>query len=106
MGSRMTREEFLERVFSRKYEELKGKDLRLVRVKVIGREISLAQLIGVSETRIYQNLGLHIGTHQGEDHTGESIGLLHITPWEATVAAADIAMKSGDVELGLSLIHI
>ena len=44
MGSRMTREEFLERVFSRKYEELKGKDLRLVRVKVIGREISLAQL--------------------------------------------------------------
>ena len=40
MGSRMTREEFLERVFSRKYEELKGKDLRLVRVKVIGREIS------------------------------------------------------------------
>ena len=77
----MTREELLERVFSRKYEELKGKDLRLVRVKVIGREISLAQLIG-------------------EDHTGESIGLLHITPWEATVAAADIAMKSGDVELG------
>ena len=100
MGSRMTREELLERVCSRKYEELKGKDLRLVRVKVIGREISLAQLIGVSETRIYQNLGLHIGTHQGEDHTGESIGLLHITPWEATVAAADIAMKSGDVELG------
>ena len=89
MGSRMTREELLERVFSRKYEELKGKDLRLVRVKVIGREISLAQLIGVSETRIYQNLGLHIGTHQGEDHTGESIGLLHITPWEATVAAAE-----------------
>ncbi|MBM6975107.1 BMC domain-containing protein [Intestinimonas butyriciproducens] len=100
MGSRMTTEEFLEKVFSHSYEELKGKDLRLVRVKVVGREVSLAQLIGVSDRRIYQNLGLHIGTHLGEDHTGESIGLLHITPWEATVAAADIAMKSGDIELG------
>lgn len=100
MGQRMTTEEFLEKVFSRSYEELKGRDLRLVRVKVVGREVSLAQLIGVSDRRIYENLGLHIGTHLGEDHTGESIGLLHITPWEATVAAADIAMKSGDVELG------
>ena len=100
MGQRMTTEEFLEKVFSRSYEELKGSDLRLVRVKVVGREVSLAQLIGVSDRRIYENLGLHIGTHLGEDHTGESIGLLHITPWEATVAAADIAMKSGDVELG------
>lgn len=100
MGQRMTTEEFLEKVFSRSYEELKGSDLRLVRVKVVGREVSLAQLIGVSDRRIYENLGLHIGTHLGEDHTGESIGILHITPWEATVAAADIAMKSGDVELG------
>lgn len=100
MGSRMTREEFLEKIFSRKYEDLKGKELRIVRVKVIGREISLAQLIGVSDRRIYENLGLHIGTHLGEDHTGESIGLLHITPWEATVVAADIAVKSGSVELG------
>ena len=80
MGNRMTREEFLEKIFSQKYDELKGKDLRLVRVKVPGKEVSLAQLIGASETRIYQNMGLHIGTHMGEDHTGESIGLLHITP--------------------------
>lgn len=96
----MTREEFLEKIFSQKYEELKGKDLRLVRVRVPGKEVSLAQLIGVSETRIYENLGLHIGTHLGEDHTGETIGLLHISPWEATVVAADVAMKSGDVEIG------
>lgn len=100
MGSRMTTEEFLEKVFSRSYEELKGEELRLVRVKVVGREVSLAQLIGVSDRQIYRNLGLHIGTHLGEDHTGESIGILHITPWEATVAAADIAMKSDSVELG------
>ena len=96
----MTREEFLEKVFSQSYASLQGRDLRLVRVKAPGREIDLAHLIGTSQTCIYQNLSLHIGTHLGEDHTGESIGLLHITPWEATVAAADIAMKSGDVELG------
>lgn len=80
MGVRMTREEFLEKVFQKKYEELKDKDLRIVRIKVKGKEISLAQLIGSSETRIYQNLALHIGTHFGEDHTGESIGLIHVTP--------------------------
>lgn len=96
----MTREEFLEKVFSRKYEDLKGKELRLVRVRMPGKEISLAQLIGIPNAEIYQNLGLHIGTHLGEDHTGESLGLLHISPWEATVVAADVALKRGDVEVG------
>ena len=100
MGERMTREEFLERVFSRRYEELRGRELRLVRVRVPGREISLAQLIGTSQRELYQNLGLHIGTHLGEDHTGETIGILNLTPWESTIAAADVAMKSGQVELG------
>lgn len=100
MGNRITREEFLEKIYARKYDELKGQDLRLVRVRVPGKEISLAHLIGSSETRIYENLGLHIGTHLGEDHTGESIGLINITPWEATIAAADVAMKCAHVELG------
>ena len=100
MGERMTREEFLERVFSQRYEELEGRELRLVRVRVPGREISLAQLIGTSQRELYQNLGLHIGTHLGEDHTGETIGILNLTPWESTIAAADVAMKSGQVELG------
>ena len=100
MGVRMTREEFLEKIFRREYKDLKGKDLRLVRLNVKGKEVSLAQLIGVSDRRVYENLGLHIGVHAGEDHTGETIGLLHITPEEATIAAADIALKSGDVEIG------
>lgn len=100
MGNRMTREEFLEKIYSRKYDELNGEKLRLVSVKVPGKEISLAHLIGISETRIYQNMGLHIGTHAGEDHTGESVGLLHVIPPEATIVAADVAMKSGNVQLG------
>ena len=100
MSVRMTREEFLEKVFRKKYEELKMDELRVVRVKVKGKEISLAQLIGSSETRIYQNLALHIGTHFGEDHTGESIGLVHVTPEEAAIIVADVALKSGNVEIG------
>lgn len=100
MGERMTREEFLEKIFSEKYEDLQGKPLRIVRVNVPAREINQAHLIGVSERRIYENLSLHIGTHAGEDHTGQSIGLLHIVPGEATVVAADVAMKYGNVEIG------
>lgn len=100
MGNHMTREEFLEKIYSKKYEELKDKDLRLVRVTVPGKEITLAQVIGVSEREIYENMSLHIGTHLGEDHTGESIGLLHVVPNEATVVAADVAMKSGNVKVG------
>lgn len=100
MGERITREEFLEKIFHRQYQDLKGKDLRLVRLNVKGKEVTLAQLIGVSDRRIYENMGLHIGVHAGEDHTGESIGLLHITPEEATIAAADIALKNANVQIG------
>lgn len=100
MSQRMTREQFLELIFNKKYDELKNENLRLVRLKVPGKRVTLAHLIGVSTPRIYENLGLSIGTHEGEDHTGQSIGLLHIAPNEATVIAADIAIKSGNVELG------
>ena len=88
MSKHITRQEFLQLIFSGRYDEEKHGELRLRRVRVPGREVCLAQIIGVSERRIYENLGLHIGLHAGEDHTGESIGILHFTPWEATVVAA------------------
>ena len=65
-----------------------------------GKEVCLAHVISVSQPCVYQNLGLHIGVHEGEDHTGESIGLIRFTPWEAVVVAADVAMKSADVQIG------
>ena len=70
--TRITKEELLEKIFNDDYEHLKGKKLRMTRV----------------------------GVHEGEDHTGESIGLIRFTPWEAVVVAADVAMKSADVEIG------
>ena len=60
----------------------------------------MAHVISPSSSCIYQNLGLHIGTHEGEDHTGEAVGIIRFTPWEAVVVAADVAMKSADVQIG------
>ena len=86
--------------YNQDYEKLKGKKLRMTRVRVPGKEVCLAHVINPSQSCIYQNLGLHIGVHEGEDHTGEAIGMIRFTPWEAVVVAADIAVKSANVEIG------
>lgn len=96
----ITKEELLEKLFRDDYEHLKGKKLRMTRVRVPGKEVCMAHVISPSDPRIYQNLALHIGVHEGEDHTGESIGLIRFTPWEAVVVAADVAVKSAHVEIG------
>ena len=93
--AQITKEALLEKLFQNDYEELKGKRLRLTRVRVPGKEVCMAHVISRSDTCIYENLALHIGVHEGEDHTGESIGLIRFTPWESVVAAADIAVKRG-----------
>ena len=98
--SEITRKELLERIFHDDYENLKGKKLRMTRLRIPGKEVCLAHVISSSEPCVYQNLSLHIGVHEGEDHTGEAIGLIRFTPWEAVVAAADIAIKSADIEIG------
>ena len=98
--SHITQKELLERLFHEDYERLKNKKLRVTRLRIPGKEVCLDHVIGVSQSCVYQNLGLHIGVHEGEDHRGESIGLIRFTPWEAVVVAADVAMKSADVEIG------
>lgn len=98
--AQITKEELMERLFHDDYEHLKGKKLRMTRVRVPGKEVCMAHVIRVADSSVYQNLALHIGVHEGEDHTGESIGLIRFTPWEAVVAAADVAVKSADVEIG------
>lgn len=98
--ARMTREELLEKLFHDDFEHLKGKKLRMTRVRVPGKEVCLAHVISPSDASIYHNLALHIGVHEGEDHTGESIGMIRFTPWEAVVVAADVAVKSANVQIG------
>ncbi|MCC6102827.1 MAG: BMC domain-containing protein [Olegusella sp.] len=100
MSIRLTREEFLEKIFRNCYQENNIKHLRWTRVSVPGREVDLAHIIGVSDRKVYENLGLHIGVHEGEDHVGEAIGLMRFTPWESVVIAADIAVKNSSISIG------
>ena len=74
--AQITKEELLEKLFHDDYEHLKGKRLRMTRVRVPGKEVCMAHIISTADACVYQNLALHIGVHEGEDHTGESIGLL------------------------------
>ena len=97
--TRMTKEELLELIFEDDYEQLIGKKLRMTRVRVPGKEVCMAHIINPTDTCIYQNLALHIGVHEGEDHTGETLGLIRFTPWESVVVAADIASKSADIQV-------
>lgn len=97
--TRITKEQLLEKIFDDDFEQLIGKKLRMTRVRVPGKEICLAHIINPSDPIIYQNLALHIGVHEGEDHTGETLGLIRFTPWEAVVVAADVATKSADIQV-------
>lgn len=100
MEERITREEFLERLFHDDYENLKGRKLRMTRVRVPGKSIDFAHVFTPSDSVVYRNLALDIGVHEGEDHTGQSIGIIRMTPWEAVVVATDVAVKAADVEVG------
>ena len=100
MEERITREELLERLFHDDYENLKGRKLRMTRVRVPGKSIDFAHVFTPSDSVVYKNLALDIGVHEGEDHTGQSIGIVRITPWEAVVVATDVAVKAADIEVG------
>lgn len=100
MEERITREELLERLFHDDYENLKGRKLRMTRVRVPGKSIDFAHVFTPSDSVVYKNLALDIGVHEGEDHTGQSIGIVRMTPWEAVVVATDVAVKAADIEGG------
>ena len=100
MEDRITREELLERLFHDDYENLKGRKLRMTRVRVPGKSIDFAHVFTPSDSVVYKNLAFDIGVHEGEDHTGQSIGIVRMTPWEAVVVATDVAVKAADIEVG------
>ena len=51
---RITKEELLEMLFHDDYEHLKGKKLRMTRVRVPGKEVCLAHVISPSQSCIYE----------------------------------------------------
>lgn len=100
MGERVTRKEFFDQLFDGRLRRDERGELRITRVRVPGREIDLAHVLGSSREPVCTTLGLDIGVHEGEDHAGEALGFMRFTPWESVVVAADIAVKHGSVGIG------
>ncbi len=95
---RITRQEVLDKIFS--HARSGSGQTRVVQLSVPGREITLAHVIGMPDASVYVNLCLDIGFHAGAKPAGTSIGILQLSPPETAVIAADIAVKSGDVDIG------
>ena len=90
----MTTRELLEKLYNQDYEKLKGKKLRMTRVRVPGKEVCLAHVINPSQSCIYQNLGLHIGVHGDWFH-----GSLQriIDPYGRSDGSSDCSGRSGEI---------
>lgn len=73
-----------------------GDKLRIVQELVPGRQITIAHIIANPEPILYQKMGLDPKL----DYTHAAIGVMTISPAETAVIAADIAMKSSNIELG------
>ncbi|MDO5713160.1 MAG: BMC domain-containing protein [Tissierellia bacterium] len=71
-------------------EELKQ---RIIQEFVPGKQVTIAHVIASPKPEIYKKMGL-------EEDTKGAIGILTITPGEATIIAADIATKSAGIEIG------
>jgi ethanolamine utilization protein EutS len=66
---------------------------RIIQEFVPGKQITIAHIIANPRQEIYKKMGL------SEDSSG-AIGILTITPSEASIIAADVASKAAGIEVG------
>jgi len=66
---------------------------RVIQEYVPGKQVTLAHIVANPNEDIYKKLGLVIDKK-------DAIGILTITPSEASIIAADVATKASDVSLG------
>lgn len=66
---------------------------RSIQEYVPGKQITLAHIIANPDKEIYKKVGLNLDNKN-------AIGILTITPSEGAIIAADVATKSGEVEIG------
>lgn len=64
---------------------------RIIQESVPGKQVTIAHVIASPMSDIYDRLGI--------DERG-AIGILTISPYEASIIAADVATKAADVEIG------
>lgn len=69
---------------------------RIIQELVPGKQITLAHIIASPDEVVYQKLGLNPDI----DYKRAAIGILTVSPAETAVIAADIALKTSNVELG------
>ncbi len=70
--------------------------LRIIQELVPGKQITLAHIIASPDEIVYQKLGLNPDI----DYKKAAIGILTVSPAETAVIAADIALKTSNVDLG------
>ena len=73
--------------------------IRSIQVTTAAKEIPFAHILGSPEDSVFINLALDIGFHEGTFPEG-ALGIMNITPPEAVIIGADIAVKSGKVDVG------
>ncbi len=69
--------------------------LRIVQELVPGKQLSLAHVIANPDKILYTKLGLDPAV----EYTKSAIGIITISPAETAVILADIAIKSGNIDL-------
>lgn len=74
-------------------EENKIEKQRIIQEFVPGKQVTLAHIIANPQESIYQKLGL-------VEQINQAIGILTITPSEASIIAADVATKAAGIEIG------
>lgn len=90
--------ELFERIRKMDFKDLvqdsEGK-LRIIQELVPGKQITLAHVIASPDPIMYRKLGLN----PEMDFSGSAIGILTVSPAETAIIAADIATKSGNIDL-------
>lgn len=66
---------------------------RIIQEYVPGKQVTLAHIIASPTEEIYKKLGLLV-------ENIDAIGILTITPSEASIIAADVATKASDIHIG------
>ncbi len=66
---------------------------RIIQEYVPGKQITVAHVIAKPDSELYQKVGI-------AQSGNEAVGILTITPSEASIIVVDIATKAADVEIG------
>ncbi|WP_312426980.1 BMC domain-containing protein [Lacrimispora sp.] len=66
---------------------------RIIQEYVPGKQITVAHVIAKPDSELYQKVGI-------AQSGNEAVGILTITPSEASIIVVDIATKAAEVEIG------